>query len=155
MNDVKKRFDALSIFNPIVECGPSDRIFIATYGLGTVDHMRPVIDRLSTNARYLLVGYSKNTYPTNLILTLKAYKNLGWHVKVLPGCHLKLWVVGSKAYVGSCNFVQNTMVNCMWNVDTLRASTIFRFYWNKAATLSRSTDLMLLPQTSGKTFEVL
>lgn len=123
-------------------------VMIATYGISPVYQMKPVVDELQRCKCQvsLLLGYSKRTHQLpSLHKTLTKYRELGWKVYVLPGCHLKVWAIDSMAWVGSMNFVQQTAPNIMVQVPVKMISSEMVRLFKKAYGFNSSTRLELVP----------
>lgn len=138
----------LEIFRPLVYCRKKP-VFIATWNLTDPADMAPILTHLMLASKVqLLVGYSKNFHHrATLEEVLKFYRyDMKWDVRVIPNCHCKIWTVGSKAYVGSANFVPNTCYNVMAKVDPTRITPIIKKYWKQATQVSKTTNLAMIPQ---------
>lgn len=137
----------LEAFRPFTSCSNKE-VFIATWNLTDPVSMGPIINYLSLAKRVqLLLGYSKTFHQLNTLCKIaRFYKyEQKWDVRVLPNCHLKVWVVGKKAWVGSCNFVPNTCYNLMVETSPLKLLKTLRVYWRQASSVSKSTNLLLVP----------
>lgn len=140
--------DPFGVFAPLLTESRNQTVFITSWGIGNPDQMWPVMNALALSKRVsILVGYSKTTHNlVNMLEVCRAYLEQDIEVRLLPSFHTKLWVIGSKAWVGSCNFVPSTVVNHVWAVPVARVKRVIECYWPQAATISSSTDLSLIPQ---------
>lgn len=153
--------DGFEIFSPLTNSlEPGSCLIIATYGLSSVEEMLPVVKAIKDQsvAVYLLVGYSKKSHdPAEMLNKINEYRKLNWKVRVLPNCHLKIWITfppkcstsgRARAWIGSCNFVRSTLINYMIDCQTGEAMPLVVHYWRQAASISRTTNLALVPQAS-------
>ena len=143
------------IFTPLKKC-KGKPVAITTWGIGTMGDpsMLLLVDRLCTaHLVRLLVGYSKQTHDPEYLLSvarvmngMKTDRGGKWEVRFLPSFHTKLWIIGRSAYGGSCNLAPNTCINRMWKVPIGDAWNHFELYWKQAAQVSKTTNLLLVPQ---------
>lgn len=137
----------LLVFQPLIQ-SRGKPVFICTWGLGDYFDMRDVVVPLEHHASSveLLVGYSKKSHDLpELLGRLKTYRGLDWHVRLVPNLHIKAWIIGSDAYVGSCNFVPNDpIINAMWQVPKSEVVPIVQHYWKRSVAVSHSTVLTLV-----------
>lgn len=144
------------IFHPLRLAGQQRKpVSIMTWGLShPADMMELVASLQSCPNVALLVGYNKKTHNLRDMLDkLKAYRSLGWRVAMLPGMHIKMWIIGESsdhekcAYAGSCNFANSdSIINEMFEIPLCVAQPIFDCYWSQASHISHSTVLELIPQ---------
>lgn len=133
------------IFEPLYQ--PSHSLIITTWNVSPVAKMKQVIDRIGRKNVGLLVGYSKETHNSTILYkTLMEYFSLGWKVRILPNMHIKCWLIPKTettglAYVGSCNFAQETVVNIMEPADYDKMRKVVACYWKQASAVSKSTSL--------------
>ena len=123
-------------------------VVIVTYGISPVYQMQPIIENLQRCKCVvsLLVGYSKKSHHLpSLFKTLTKYRELGWKVYVLPGCHFKVWGIGSVAWVGSMNFVQKTAPNIMVQIPYKAIMSDISALFKKAYGFNNTTRLELVP----------
>ena len=68
--------------------------------------MGPILDCLKKARRvYFIVGYDKRTMDlAELKRTMRAYLAEGFHIRVWPNYHAKLWSINGVRYCGSQNF---------------------------------------------------
>ena len=136
----------LEIFRPLIEAR-NQPVFISTWGLGDYFDMREVVEPLRRNCQVeIMVGYSKKSHDLpDLLSRIKLYASYKWRIRLVPGMHIKAWVIGKYAYVGSCNFVPNDpIINEMWKVPASQVTPILSHYWQRAAQFSHSTVLELV-----------
>lgn len=141
------------IFAPLKKC-KGKPVAITTWGVGSLGDpsMIHLLDKLyDASELRLLIGYSKNTHDLRYLLSVGyamngVGRNSSWRVRFLPSFHTKLWIVGNGVWGGSCNFAPNTCVNQMWKIPYKGAKAHFELYWKQAPALSKSTDLLLIPQ---------
>lgn len=104
---------------PFCNMAKRDEVMIVTYGLVYASHMKPVVDLLDGHKVTLVVGYSKHTHDLReLAFCISTYTRIGWKVFVCPKLHVKAWVIGKTAWIGSMNFVRGTAPNLMVPVPT-------------------------------------
>lgn len=140
--------DPFGVFAPLLTESRRQAVFITSWGIGYPERMEPVLNALALAKRAsIIVGYSKTTHNLiDMLAVCRAYLEQDIEVRLLPSFHTKLWVIGGKTWVGSCNFVPSTVVNYMWAVPLSRVKRTIECYWSQAATISNSTDLALIPQ---------
>lgn len=78
------------IFAPLHSVAHKE-IVITTYGLGLVEQMHPLLERLREAASVIfIVGYTKSTHDLAVLKrTLRAYQQYGFYLKVWPNYHAK------------------------------------------------------------------
>lgn len=139
------------IFKPFWNCNVANKqVFISTWNIAHPSTMdERIIDALTAKAAHvrLLVGYNRNEHSLDRLNTiLRDYQTLGFHVRILPGYHSKIWGVGNDAWVGSCNFVPSTIHNLMMQTTWEKVHDYASFYWQHALEYTQSTKLELAPQ---------
>lgn len=141
------------IFDPFMSLNKNSPVFISTWGLGTIEQMAPIVKQINSKTAIvqLLVGYSKTSHNMEqLFQTLSSYKSMGWHVKVLPSYHAKVWLMNKEAWVGSANFVKGTITNLMVKTSRHQVQNFVQLNWQQGTEISWSTKLELVPQAKLK-----
>lgn len=143
------------IFKPLCNVANKD-VIIFTWNIQHPSIMQDYLINGLCKARRvrLLVGYNRQEHALDkLTQTLRDYQSLGFQVRALPGMHAKLWIVDDRAWVGSCNFVPNTIHNFMMECPSSKVRHYILHYWNQAYDLRSDTKLELLPQPRSVTEE--
>lgn len=134
------------IFKPLCNVANED-VLILTWGVQHPSVMEGVMKQWPKARVRLLVGYNRKEHNLiKLAATLQDWQAHGVSVRAIPSMHAKIWVVGSRVWVGSCNFVPNTIHNFMTEVFTGDAMRYAEHYWRCAKAFTPTTKLELSPQ---------
>lgn len=137
------------IFKPFCNVTNGEDVFIATWNIQHPSIMHDQIIKGMCRSKHvrILVGYNRAEHHLDRIRTnLLDWKAYGFHVRALPNFHAKIWGVGNRAWVGSCNFVPNTIHNYMMEEPWALVHDWISFYWQQAKDFTETTKLELLPQ---------
>lgn len=141
--------DPFKIFDPFKTVNKNSHVIITSWGTAGTNKLGDVVNNVSRAKKVqFLVGYSKETHDLEkLKQILMYYKKLGWIVKVMPGFHSKIWIINDKAWIGSCNWFQNTVNNYMHQTKiTPRLNNFIKEWWGKSYNINEGSILSKFSQ---------